>query len=484
MPQPHVATSNDTAGHHPPCQDRIVEGTPVCLATPGLPADDGIDLLDMAMVLIGGWKIIVGLMILAALVGAMLVSWKPSPYRASTVLRVQPPDQSAAPRAASAFAAKIDPAVLQHYADQFCTEDSLQQAAERAGLSGPDAPAGSLNQVRAAVAVQPAKDSSQIEVSATLDTPAQAERLVEALAEVGLASVERARRQGADALRDQLREQRDKTLEVFRQTRDKRRDFCRERQIEEKRTQLQALSRQANAIQQVAYANQARIPELEARVECLQELIQAAPRPDEETDEGTLRLAQIAQLCERLTIQLDMPPLVLAGLDAALRQGDSRDQWPQELLAKDQLALRGAQHAVQTNRAQVQPLLQEMANLQFELSDAEGELELLQWNVDAARKAYLAAEDALRQSAEQIDQEFPVLALAGPPQTSVRQAGSSRFGRLLLLQLGAFMLGCLVVLIRSAHDRRTATRPPATGQALPGMPVCLCQATPQERMSA
>lgn len=402
MPQPHVAGPNGAFGHDPSPADRMVEGTPVYLASPILPGDDGVDLVDTALILVRGWKIILGLMLVAGVLGAACVSWKPNEYRASTVLRAQLPRQSEAPAATPATGNGVDPVLLQRYAGVFLTEDNLQRAVEDAGLAGPDGPVCCLDEMKAAVAVQVLKDSPDIEVSATLDSPAEAEGLVRALVQRGLASVETARRQDADAVVQQLRKEKDDALEVVREKKKLHRNLRSEKQLDEKRARLQVLPEQLAVIQQ----------------------------------------------------------------------------------AVNTLTLRGAQGLAEQNRTEAQSILQEMATLQSELSDAEADLAFSQRDLEAVQKAHYAAEDSLRRWNKQIHRQFPALAPAVPPQTSLRQIARNRFSQLLLIQFGAFVLGSVVVLLRSAYHKRAASKPPAAGEVLPRRAVRVCETDQQERMSA
>ncbi len=446
--QPVIPESNIAGAGTSPCGEAARQGQ-VCPALPSTP-DDGIDLLDASVTLLRGWKTIVALMVVAAVVGFAAVSRTPSRYRASITLQTVLPGELEEPTPLS-FARlgnqpKVEPALLQQYALLLRSEENLRRTAEEAGLAETEDGLPQQSTIDAA----PVKDASKIQVSVTSSDPAVAKRLANACVDRGLQSLAVARQREIEATSVELQAERYEALKTSQQKQRQLRDLRRERGLNEKQAALKALERQMAAMQQAVHSSGMAIRALEARTEASRERLKTTPA----TKKERYRLDQLPEFSARLASRLNVSPLAISGLEIELERANPARQSLEDWLAQDEVALCAARRIVEETPSAMPAVDEQIRTLESELDDSAAEFKLAERELGWAQEACFAADKALADWKKESERQFPALARDKLSPISVRPVGTSPFSRLLLLEAGAFLLACVVVLTQAAYRKR------------------------------
>lgn len=437
--------------HQPQANFEPQSGAATLAASPTVPwqADEGTDLLDTAIVLVRGWKVLLVAAVAGAAVGGGLwFSQAPSRHVAALSLTV-PPDPAAGTGAALAAVRPV-PELLQGYARKILSEDSRTRIADAFAAEHPDLAGVSTEQIKTAVTVTPANNEPRLLLSAVLTGPAEAEALARAAGRIGIEVVNAYREKRSEEVRRELERRRDWTAAELRRQQLSFSEVLAAHRPSTKCAVFNAVIGRLKSLQEATAATEVQVATLDAQIHYWEETLGKLPdvgKPAIKEPSDPLwapRLAAWLESADRDPDAPESPKLTREGLE--------------HRLFEDRASLVAARAAHEEALKTLPAVLKELEAAQTAMDESTREVRFAERTLQSARDKCEAADESLSRWSEEFDRQFPPLAVDPNSPLTVKAAGQSRVSRLVAVEMVALLLGCMVVMAIDAYKRRAARR--------------------------
>ncbi len=418
--------------------------------------EQGLDVGEFLRRVAQGWKVLLGAGLIAALLGAWVIYAFPRRYEAQVKLTVAPTEELSVLGASALGAKKPTEDILQEYAMVLGSPDVFSAAASQLRQQVPELDQLAEEDLQTIISIAPLKQEGRIAISAHIPNPHLARAVVAKMASCGVEELNRLRERQREAIYQTLHARMDSAQKAYRKAQEDLLNFQREQKYVEKNVQLRTLTRRVETLQTLLTTTEMELPKLQSKLERLQSLLPTLQPVTSQTFRwvGSHPLLELLAGALGSTSEKDS-----SGLSLIWESPSPLREEIQKQLLFQQGEWQALQTAYQKAQTDLQEALAQLERAQIEMDHLNATLSIAQWEVQAARSRYTAAQETLAKWEEDPLQKLPCIQL--PPESciQVEPKGLSGLQRWIGIEVLGLVLGVVVIFLKQELRRKAQTVP-------------------------
>lgn len=409
-----------------------------------------VSLGELVWRVIRGWKILVGGMALAGLVGIAVVMAFPRPYEAQWKVTVSPVEGLGHIGRSLLKAVKPPPELLQEYAQALLAPEVLEELVQQLREQNPDFPYLTGEELEKRVTITPVPTEGRLTISARMPNGELAKLVVATITRCGRNHLQQLLDEQHQLVRQTLLDQLNSARQAYQQAQERLFQLQQDQKYLEKTIQLEMTSRQVQTLQQTLLTTQAEIPKLQTRIQQLESLLAELPL----TDGHVLHCEGLNLLKNLMGDKVATNGKESSNLVLRWERPSSLRQEIEKQILQYQSELEAIKMAHQEAQTKLEEALMALTKAQTEINQLQVQIDLAQWEVQSARNRYTAAQDAWSKWQQDAMGNLPSITLPPESWIAVRPKGLSALHRWLGIEMIGLGLAVVVILLKEDIRRQ------------------------------